>query len=89
MDILQKVKEGWITGNQFDTMLNDYITEVKSYLQSAGVDPARLETEECAGIIRRGVSDLWDNDSGKVVFSPYFDRRAAQLALKGRVNNDV
>ncbi|MCI9366311.1 MAG: hypothetical protein HFJ54_07320, partial [Clostridia bacterium] len=35
-----------------------------------------------AGIIARGVSDLWNYGSGGTSFSPYFMQRAIQLSGK-------
>lgn len=89
VDILKRVKDGlMITGSQFDNVLSDYIEEVKFYLKSAGVDPDTIESDECVGVIRRGVSDLWSNDGGSVKFSPYFYDRITQLAMEG-VAKDV
>lgn len=87
-ELLEKVKRGlMITGNQFDAALEDYITDVQFYLIAAGVDPARVGSAECLGVIRRGVSDLWNNDSGNVEFSPYFYDKVTQLVLMGDVEN--
>lgn len=67
-----------ITGNYQDTTLQGYIDEVEAFLIDGGV----LETNITAGIVARGVSDLWNYGSGEGKLSPYFIQRASQLALK-------
>lgn len=67
-----------ITGSYQDTTLQKYIDEVKDFLKEGGVAEANIT----AGIVARGVSDLWNYGSGEGKFSPYFIQRASQLALK-------
>ena len=67
-----------ITGEYQDATLNQYIEEVTGFLVDAGV-PERHIT---AGIVARGVSDLWNYGSGNGKLSQYFMQRAAQLSLK-------
>ena len=68
-----------ITGAYHDATLQIYFDEVVSFLKGAGVPEANIS----AGIIARGISDLWNYGGGGGVLSPYFLQRAAQLALKG------
>ena len=79
VDILGKVKNSLgITGNYQDDTLNEYINEVKLYMISAGVSEAITNSEMSAGVIARGVSDLWNYGNGKL--SEYFYQRVSQLA---------
>lgn len=80
-DILSKVKNALgITGNYQDETLIEYIDEVKGYMSDAGVPEAILESKISAGVISRGVSDLWSYD--KTEFSKYFMQRVTQLVYK-------
>lgn len=79
-EILTKVKAALgIGGTYQDNTLAEYIAEVKDFLKGAGVAEANIT----AGIIARGVSDLWDYGSGGGTLSPYFMQRATQLSYKG------
>ena len=69
------------TGTFNDGAITDLIEEVMDYMSGAGVSDARISAS--AGTISRGVSDLWDNNGGKVALSPYFKERVTQLALRG------
>lgn len=84
-DILAAVKTGLgLYGNDhFDAMLNLYIVEVKAYLKSAGAVDSVINAQSSAGVITRGVADLWNYGSGNAQLSPYFKERAIQLALEG------
>ena len=75
---LEKVKEALgVTGTYHDASLTTYIEEVLAYLIDGGVQESKIT----AGIVCRGVADLWADGTG--AFSPYFRDRAVQLALKG------
>lgn len=77
-EILAKVKSALgISGDYQDETLLVFIDESIAYLVAAGVP----ESSITAGIVSRGVSDLWDNGSGNGKLSSYFYDRAAQLAL--------
>ena len=81
-ELLAKVKRDiGETGTFNDGAITDLIEEVMDYMSGAGVSDARISTS--AGTISRGVSDLWDNNGGKVALSPYFKERVTQLALRG------
>lgn len=81
-ELLAKVKRDLgETGNFNDGAITDLIEEVMDYMSGAGVSDARISAS--AGTISRGVSDLWDNNGGKVALSPYFKERVTQLALRG------
>lgn len=66
-----------VTGDYQDATLEVYIAEVQDFLKKAGV-PAALIT---AGIVARGVADLWNYGAGDGKLSEYFIQRASQLAL--------
>lgn len=88
-DILERVKADLgLSGNNFhDTTLSGYISEVKEYLLEAGVSETVVNAESSAGVISRGVSDLWNYGSGGATLSPYFKERVIQLIYKGRESN--
>lgn len=67
-----------ITGDYQDGTIQGYMDEVVDYLTTAGVKPANIT----AGIVARGVADLWNYGAGAGQLSSYFYERAAQLALK-------
>lgn len=67
-----------ITGNYQDSTLQIYFDEVVSFLVDAGVSNANIT----AGIVARGVSDLWNYGGAEGKLSDYFMKRAAQLSLK-------
>lgn len=76
---LAKVKKALgIEGEYQDDTLTEYIDEVVEFLKDAGVKPANIT----AGIVARGVSDLWDYGSGSGKLSAYFMQRATQLSYK-------
>lgn len=81
-ELLAKVKRDLgETGTFNDGAITDLVEEVMDYMSGAGVSDARISAS--AGTISRGVSDLWDNNGGKVALSPYFKERVTQLALRG------
>ena len=67
-----------ITGDYQDSTLTVYFNEVVDFLKESGVAEANLT----AGIIARGVSDLWNYGGAEGKLSEYFMQRAAQLAYK-------
>lgn len=71
-----------ITGEYQDTALKLYISEVEQYLKDAGVIDSVIAADSSAGVIARGVCDLWNYGAGAGALSPYFKERAIQLALK-------
>lgn len=84
-DILTTVKTALgLQGNDyFDSTLQIYIDEVKNYLISGGCSQAVVDSASSAGVIARGVADLWNYGSGSAELSPYFRERAIQLCAKG------
>lgn len=68
-----------IEGTYQDSTLTVYIDEVVQFLKDAGVSEMNIS----AGVVARGVSDLWSYGAGNGKLSEYFMQRAAQLALKG------
>ena len=78
--MLAKVKNALgIEGTYQDNTVSEYIDEVVSFLLDAGVKNANIS----AGIVARGVRDLWSYGSGDGTLSQYFIQRASQLALRG------
>lgn len=77
--MLTKVKSALgITGNYLDQTLTEYIDEVMTFLTDAGVKRSNIT----AGIVSRGVSDLWNYGAGDGKLSSYFMQRATQLSYK-------
>lgn len=77
MEYLTTVKQALgITGSYQDPTLLAWINEVVAFLRDAGV------TEITAGLVARGVADLWNYGAGDGRFSTYFLQRAAQLSYK-------
>ncbi len=80
-DTLNKVKSALgITGDYQDGTLTVYIDEVKAYMVSAGVPKEVIESDVSAGVIARGVTDLWNYNGGAGQLSEYFYQRVSQLA---------
>ena len=67
-----------IEGTYQDTTITEYINEVTSFLTGAGVKPSDIT----AGVVARGVADLWSYGSGNGKLSDYFIQRASQLSYK-------
>ena len=79
-ELLEKVKGSLnVSGEHFDTTIQLYIDEVKSYLVSAGVRSDVLSSTLAVGCISRGVADLWNYGNGDTKLSEYFYQRADQL----------
>jgi hypothetical protein len=82
--MLEKVKTALgITGDYQNATLQIYLDEVMAFLKDAGVPDDVLESDVATGIIVRGVTDLWNYGSGGTELSPYFIKRAIQLATRG------
>lgn len=79
-ELLTKVKKALgIEGNYQDNTISEYIEEVMSFLTDAGVSRENVK----AGLVARGVSDLWNYGASNGELSEYFMQRAAQLSYKG------
>ena len=77
---LEQIKNALgITGDYQNATLQIYFDETVAFLKDAGVS----ENNMTAGLIARGVSDLWNYGTGEGKLSPYFMQRAAQLSYKG------
>jgi hypothetical protein len=84
-DTLNKVKSALgITGEYQDETLTVYIDEVKAYMVSAGVPKEVIESDVSAGVIARGVTDLWNYNGGAGKLSEYFYQRVSQLAYTSK-----
>lgn len=82
-ELLSKVKAGLgITGNYQDETIKIFINEVKAFMVSAGVTQEKSNSEASIGVIIRGVADLWNLESGSILFSTYFKMRVIQLAAQ-------
>ena len=89
-DTLSKVKNALgITGTYQDETLNVYIDEVKAYMVSAGVPEGVVNSDVSAGVIARGVTDLWNYGSGAGKLSEYFYQRVSQLAYTTPTTGEV
>lgn len=76
---LQDVKNAiGVTGDYQDSTLQIYFDEVIAFLTDAGIKPSNIT----AGIVARGVSDLWNYGTGEGKLSNYFIQRASQLSYK-------
>lgn len=67
-----------ITGDYQDATLQVYFDEVVNFLVDAGVKQSNIT----AGIIARGVADLWNYGGAEGKLSIYFKERATQLSYK-------
>ena len=80
-ELLNEVKSGLgISGSYQDKTVKVHVREVKAFMSSAGVRQEIIDSEASVGVIVRGVSDLWNLNSGTVAFSEYFKMRVIQLA---------
>lgn len=76
---LEDVKDALgITGNYQDSIIQVYFNEVVEFIKDAGVKQSNIT----AGLIARGVSDLWNYGAGEGKLSEYFQWRVTQLAYK-------
>ena len=81
-EMLSKVKAALgVEGTYQDDTISEYISEVVAFLTDAGVSADNIT----AGVVARGVSDLWNYGEGGGKLSDYFMQRAAQLSYKGAV----
>ena len=71
-----------VTGSYMDATISIYIDEVTDYMTNAGVSSGLINAS--IGVIARGVSDLWNNQSGTGKLSPYFYDRVTQLVYKSK-----
>ncbi len=67
-----------ITGDYQDGIIQGWMDETEAFLVDAGVKPKNIT----AGLIARGVLDLWNYGAGDGKFSEYFMQRAVQLSYK-------
>ena len=72
-----------LKGNDYQSeTIQLYINEVNQYLADAGVPEDIIGTERTAGVVSRGVLDLWNYTSGTGRLSSYFKERVIQLSLE-------
>lgn len=80
--MLEKVKKALgITGEYLDDTVEIYTDMVTDYMRRAGVSDGAISAS--AGVVARGVSDLWDTGSGGKL-SPVFYDMVTQLSLKSK-----
>lgn len=80
--VLTNVKNALgITGDYQDATLSVYIDEVIAYMISAGVPESVVN--DSAGVIARGVTDLWNYNNSNGKLSDYFYQRVSQLTYGG------
>ena len=65
-----------ITDDYQDATLQVYFDEVMSFLQGSGIPSNKIT----AGLVARGVADLWNYGGAEGKLSEYFYQRAAQLS---------
>lgn len=81
--MLEEVKKRiGVTGTFQNTIIQGYIIDVQKFLEDGGVSKKAVASTENAGIIARGVLDLWNYGSGDGSLSPWFIQRATQLSYK-------
>ena len=71
-----------ITGTYQNSTIQAYIDEVKQFMLDGGVDESIVNSQTSAGVIARGVADLWNYGSGEGKLSQYFIQRVTQLSFK-------
>ena len=82
---LESVKSALgITGEYQDATLRIYIDEVIAYMVNAGVSIDVINSNVSAGVIARGVTDLWNCNGGAGKLSDYFYQRVSQLAYTSK-----
>lgn len=75
--MLTSVKKALNIGGTYqDAAIQEYINEVKAFLQAAGVSEANMTP----GLVARGVADLWQYGAGEGKLSEYFMQRTIQAA---------
>lgn len=88
--VLNKVKNALgITGTHQDNTLNIYIDEVINFMINAGVSEEVARSEVSAGVVARGVTDLWNYNSGGGKLSDYFYQRVTQLSYVSKSDEEV
>lgn len=76
-ELLTSVKSALgIVGDFQNETISVYIAEVKAFLIGAGIKSNNIS----AGLVARGVSDLWNYGAGNGKLSDYFLQRATQLS---------
>ena len=88
--LLESVKSALgITGTYQDVTLKIYIDEVIAYMKDAGVSTDVISSNVSAGVIARGVTDLWNYNGGAGKLSDYFYQRVSQLAYTTPTTEEV
>ncbi len=78
MVTLAEVKKSLgIVGDYQDDLIQNYMKEIIDFIKKAGV----AETAITAGLVARGISDIWNYGAGQGKLSEYFIWRVSQLAI--------
>lgn len=78
MVTLAEVKKSLgIVGDYQDELIQNYMNEIIDFIKKAGV----AETAITAGLVARGISDIWNYGAGQGKLSEYFIWRVSQLAI--------
>lgn len=78
MVTLAEVKKSLgIVGDYQDDLIQNYMTEIIDFIKKAGV----AENAITAGLVARGISDIWNYGAGQGKLSEYFIWRVSQLAI--------
>ena len=76
--LLEDVKKSLgIVGDYQNDTIQNYIDEVVDFIKKAGV----AESKITAGLVARGISDIWNYGAGQGKLSEYFIWRVSQLAI--------
>lgn len=82
-DLLTKVREGLGYSSQhLDSVIKPKMLGVAGYMLNAGVSEEQLISDTGIVALTIGVSDLWNQESGKESFSPNFSNLLIQLQIK-------
>lgn len=88
--ILTAVKNALgITGEYQDATISVYVNDVIAYMESAGVPDTVINSSKSAGVIARGVTDLWNYNGGAGKLSDYFYQRVSQLVYATPATEEV
>lgn len=78
MVTLAEVKKSLgIVGDYQDDLIQNYMEDIVDFIKKAGV----AETAITAGLVARGISDIWNYGAGQGKLSEYFIWRVSQLAI--------
>lgn len=71
-----------VTSDLQDQQIKPFFDDVICFLLEAGAKEENILQDTTAGLLSRGVSDLWDTGTGNTRLSEYFIQRAIQFTKK-------